>query len=70
VVATEAPVAGQLTGQTVPEDSVGQLCIYYTADELRSGKKIILNAGDAGFVNNAVQISNVSPLYAPPGNVY
>jgi phytoene dehydrogenase-like protein len=67
VVATEAPAAGRLTGQTVPEDSVGQLCVYYTADDLGSGKKIILNARDAGFVNNAVQISNVSPLYAPLG---
>src|SRR5215217_6358854 len=67
VVATEAPAAGRLTGQTVPEGTVGQLCVYYIADDLGSGRKIILNAGDAGFVNNAVQISNVSPLYAPPG---
>jgi hypothetical protein len=64
VVATEAPAAGRLTGQTVPEGSVGQLCVYYIADDLGSGKKIILNAGDAGFVNNAVQINNISPLCA------
>src|SRR5215211_1457704 len=47
VVATEAPAARRLTGQAVPEDSVGQLCVYYAADDLGSGKKIILNAGDA-----------------------
>jgi phytoene dehydrogenase-like protein len=67
VVATEAPAAGRLTSQAVPGDSVGQLCVYYAVDELGSRKKIVLNAGDAGFVNNAVQISNISPLYAPSG---
>jgi phytoene dehydrogenase-like protein len=67
VVATDAPTAGRLTGQAVPEDSVGQLCIYYVTDDLESGKKIMLNAENGGFANNAVQISDVSPLYAPRG---
>jgi protoporphyrinogen oxidase len=65
VVATEAPEARRLTGAAVPEESVGQLCVYYAADGLSSGKKIVLNARDDGFVNNAVEISAVSPLYAP-----
>ena len=67
VVATDAPTARRLTGAAVPEGSVGQVCIYYAAEGLSSGKKIMLNAEDGRFVNNAVQISNVSPLYAPRG---
>jgi phytoene dehydrogenase-like protein len=67
VVATEAPVVGKLTGEKVPEESVGEVCLYYETDGLGSGKKIMLNAEDGAFVNNAVEISNVSERYAPPG---
>ena len=67
VVATEAPTAERLAGVAVPEGSVGQICVYYATDGFLNGKKIMLNAGETGFVNNAVQISNVSPLYAPRG---
>jgi phytoene dehydrogenase-like protein len=67
VVATEAPMAGRLTGEKVPEGSVGEVCLYYETDGLGSGKKIMLNAEDGAFVNNAVEISNVSERYAPPG---
>jgi hypothetical protein len=67
VVATEAPVAGKLTGEKVPEESVGEVCLYYETDGLGSGKKIMLNAEDGAFVNNAVEISNVSERYAPLG---
>ena len=68
VVATEAPVAGRLTGEAVPEGSVGQTCIYYATGErgLGSGKKILLNAGSGGFLNNVVEESNIAPSYAPP----
>ena len=67
VVATEAQVAGKLTGEKVPEESVGEVCLYYETYGLGSGKKIMLNAEDGAFVNNAVEISNVSERYAPPG---
>src|SRR5918997_6898529 len=67
VVAAEAPVAGKLTGEKVPEGSVGEACLYYETDGLGSGKKIMLNAEDSAFVNNAVEISSVSEHYAPPG---
>src|ERR671917_834186 len=67
VVATDAPAAGALTGEVVPEGSVGEVCMYYETDGLGSGKKILLNAEDGAFVNNAVEISNVSEKYAPPG---
>ena len=67
VVATDAPMAGELTGQAVPEGSVGEVCLYYETSGLEGGKKIMLNAEDRAFVNNAVEISNVSERYAPDG---
>src|SRR5215212_4529991 len=67
VVATDAPTAGVLTGEAVPEGAVGEVCIYYETDGLGSGKKILLNADDGAFVNNAVEMSNISDKYAPPG---
>jgi len=66
VVATDAPTAGDLTGEAVPEGCVGEVCIYYETDGLGSGKKILLNAEDGAFVNNAVEMSNISEKYAPP----
>src|SRR5215218_7578534 len=66
VVATDAPTAGALTGEAVPEGSAGEVCIYYETDRLGSGKKILLNAEDGAFVNNAVEMSNISEKYAPP----
>jgi hypothetical protein len=66
VVATDAPTAGALTGEAVPEGSVGEVCLYYETDGLGTGKKILLNAEDGAFVNNAVEMSNVSVKYAPP----
>ncbi len=67
VVATDAPSAGELTGEAVPEDSVGEVCLYYETGGLGGGKKIMLNAEDGAFVNNAVEMSNVSERYAPEG---
>jgi len=67
LVATDAPTAGDLTGEAVPEGSVGEVCIYYETDGLGSGKKILLNAEDGAFVNNAMEMSNISEKYAPPG---
>jgi phytoene dehydrogenase-like protein len=67
VVATDAPVAERLAGVAAPEGSVGQLCVYYAASGLGSGKKLVLNAEDGGFVNNAVEISAIAPSYAPRG---
>ncbi len=66
VVATDAPTAGSLTGEAVPEGAVGEVCLYYETDGLGSGKKIFLNAEDGAFVNNAVEMSNISEKYAPP----
>jgi phytoene dehydrogenase-like protein len=65
-VATDAPTAGALAGEAVPEGSVGEVCLYYETDGLGTGKKILLNAEDGAFVNNAVEMSNISEKYAPP----
>ena len=67
VVATDAPAAGELTGEKVPRGSVGEVCLYYETSGLEGEKKILLNAEDAAFVNNAVEMSNVSERYAPEG---
>jgi phytoene dehydrogenase-like protein len=67
VVATDAPTAGELAGEAVPEGAVGEVCLYYETSGLGSGKKVILNAEDGAFVNNAVEVSNVSERYAPDG---
>lgn len=67
VVAADAPSAGRLTGASVPEGAVGQVCAYYRTDRPIDGRKIVLNSEKDPFVNNAVGISNVSPLYAPRG---
>jgi phytoene dehydrogenase-like protein len=67
VVATEAPVAGELTGERVPEGSVGEVCLYYETSGLDDGRKILLNAEDDVFVNNGSEMSNVSEHYAPEG---
>jgi hypothetical protein len=40
--------------------------LYYETDGLGTGKKILLNAKDGAFVNNAVERSNIFEKYAPP----
>lgn len=67
VMATDAPTAARLAGVPAPAGSVGQVCAYYATDGLDAGKKIVLNAEDGGFVNNAVQISAVARSYASRG---
>jgi phytoene dehydrogenase-like protein len=67
VVATDAPTAGRLSGEAVPEGSVGEVCLYYETSGLGTGKKIMLNAEEGAFVNNAVEISGVSERNAPDG---
>jgi phytoene dehydrogenase-like protein len=67
VVATDAPAAGKLTGEAVPDGSVGEVCLYYETSGIGSGKKVVLNAEEDAFVNNTVEISAVSERYAPDG---
>lgn len=69
VVATDARAAGGLTGEEVPRGSLGQTCVYYATGGagLGSGRKIVLNADEGGFLNNVAEVSAVSEGCAPPG---
>ena len=69
VIATDAPSAQRLLNRDdLPSEPVAATCLYFTTTEsLYKGPKLLLNANPDAFVNNAVQISNVSPAYAPKG---
>jgi phytoene dehydrogenase-like protein len=42
--------------------------VYFAAQQsLYNGPRLVLNANPGAFVNNAVQLTNVSPAYGPPG---
>lgn len=66
VIATDAPAAERLTGQSLPSEPVAGTCLYFaTTESLYNGPKLLLNANPDAFVNNAVQITNVSRAYGP-----
>lgn len=68
IVATPAPEARRLTGKATPTGQVGTICLYFAGDTpVYNGKKILLHANHAPFVNNAMQITNVAPEHAPAG---
>lgn len=68
VIATDAASAERLVGRDLPSDPVSVTCVYFASQQsLYNGPKLLLNANPNAFVNNAVQLSNVSPTYAPPG---
>lgn len=68
VVATDAPSAERLVKRDLPSDPVSATCVYFgTTESLYNGPRLLLNANPNAFVNNAIQLSNVSPAYAPPG---
>ena len=66
VIATDAPAAERLTGQSLPSEPVSATCVYFaTTESLYSGPRLLLNANPTAFVNNAIQITNVSREYGP-----
>lgn len=68
VIATDAPSAQRLIKRDLPSESVAATCVYFgTTERLYKGPRLLLNANPDAFVNNAVQISNLSPAYAPKG---
>lgn len=68
VIATDAPNAQRLLNRELPSEPVSATCLYFTTTEsLYNGPKLLLNADPNAFVNNAIQISNVSRAYAPKG---
>ena len=67
IVATDPPELERLTGVSVPTEGVGSAYLYYaSAVRLDAEPRLLLNAGQ-GYVNNALWLSNVNPLLAPPG---
>jgi phytoene dehydrogenase-like protein len=68
VIATDAPSAQRLLNRELPSDPASVTCLYFASTEsLYKGPKLLLNANPDAFVNNAIQISNVAPSYAPKG---
>jgi len=68
VIATDAENAGRLTAVAQASEMVPVTCVYFgTTESLYSGPRLLLNANPEAFVNHAIQISNVSPAYAPKG---
>jgi hypothetical protein len=68
VVATDAPVAVRLTGAGLRTEGLGVTTLYFAGSEpLLLDRKVWLNAAPHGLLNEAVQISNVSTDYVPPG---
>jgi phytoene dehydrogenase-like protein len=68
VLATDAATAARLAGLQIPHEPRGVVCVYFASDEsLYQGPWHLLNADPDAFVNDAAQISNVAPSYAPAG---
>jgi phytoene dehydrogenase-like protein len=68
VVATEAPAATALTGLPTPQGHAGEIHVCFASPiSLYPERLLLLNASADAFINDAVQISNVAPEYAPPG---
>ena len=72
VVATDPPTARELTGvESIPTTGRGCVTQYYrlpSGTDLETGKRLVLNAGDAGpggGPNQVVPHSAVAPEYAP-----
>lgn len=67
VVATEAPIAQKLTGLSLPRGQRSCTTAYFASNSaLTNSKRLILNA-EPSLVSHAVQLTNVSRYYAPPG---
>ncbi|MFI5273300.1 MAG: NAD(P)/FAD-dependent oxidoreductase, partial [Ktedonobacterales bacterium] len=68
VIATDAPSAQRLLGHELPSEAAAATCVYFASTQrLYAGPKLVLNCNPDAFVNHAVQISNISPAYAPRG---
>ncbi len=68
VIATEAPVARRLLGDTFPASGQGVTCLYFAADKPPVTEPILVLNGDGqGPINNLCVPSRVSHDYAPAG---
>ena len=68
VLAADLPNAARLTGGDEHIEGRSCVCLYFaTTQSLYNGPKLLLNANPDAFINDAIQITNVSPAYAPKG---
>ena len=68
ILATDAPTAHDLAGIATPRGAQQTVAVYFAGlRPVYRGKKLALNANADAFVNNAQQLSNVAPEYAPAG---
>lgn len=68
ILATDSPAAAELTGLPLPRAGLGVTTLYFAGEQpLTRERRLLLNAAPDAFVNEVVQISNVAPEYAPPG---
>ena len=67
IVATDSLHAAQLTKLSLPDEAMSSMCLYFVGDQrLYPQRKILLNANQDAYVNNAVLLTNIAPTYAPP----
>jgi phytoene dehydrogenase-like protein len=67
VIATEAPVATELTGRDTPLGYRSGTTVYFASDRpLYRGGRTVVHAGES-LVNEVVQLTNAAPEYAPGG---
>ncbi|MDP9373482.1 MAG: FAD-dependent oxidoreductase, partial [Chloroflexota bacterium] len=68
VVATDSRTAERLTGLPLPTAGLATAAVYFgSARPLTRAKKILLDATPGAVINNATQLTNIAPEYAPPG---
>ncbi|MHB8577084.1 MAG: protoporphyrinogen/coproporphyrinogen oxidase [Dehalococcoidia bacterium] len=69
ILAADGPSAETLSGLPLPSRGAGGMTLWFAGSEpLLPDKKVLLNAAADAFVNEAVQITNIAPDYAPPGD--
>jgi phytoene dehydrogenase-like protein len=68
IMATASPDVQRITGLDMPTTGLGTVTLYWEGDApLTPHRKIWLNTDSQGTINNAVQLSNIAPTYAPAG---
>ncbi len=68
VIATDSQTSARLTGLELPTAPLAATVVYFASDRPLVGhKKLLLNPAPDAVINNAVQLTNVAPEYAPAG---
>ncbi|HZQ36700.1 MAG TPA: NAD(P)/FAD-dependent oxidoreductase [Dehalococcoidia bacterium] len=68
ILCVDSPAAATLSGEALPAAGSGVTTLYFAGPRpLTEERRLLLNADPEGTINEAVQISNVAPQYAPPG---